>query len=206
MRTVSRSQPIVPRWHKAFVAMVPAIRTHARIAFRHLNPEARQDAIAEVVANACCAYVRLAQLGKTDVAYASPLARYAVAQVKDGRRVGNRLNVRDVLSLYCQRRKDITVERLDKYDAEEDAWREVLIEDKHAGPAEVAATRIDFAAWLRSLPGRLRKIARFLARGETTTIAAKKFDVSAGRISQIRKELKAAWERFQGEQPSPAAA
>jgi DNA-binding NarL/FixJ family response regulator len=81
----------------------------------------------------------------------------------------------------------------------------IVVEDRHVGPAEVAATRMDFAAWLRVLPGRLRKIARVLATGETTTTVAKRFHVSQGRISQIRMELKQAWERFQGEQPSPAA-
>jgi hypothetical protein len=38
-----------------------------------------------------------------------------------------------------------------------------------------------------------------LAAGETTTVAAKKFDLCPGRISQIRKELFRAWQIFQGE-------
>ena len=83
----------------------------------------------------------------------------------------------------------------------------MLVEDKHAGPAEVAAiVRIDFATWLRFLPRRLRKIATFLANGETTTAAAKRFRVSQGRISQIRKELFLAWHRFQGDEPAVAVA
>ncbi len=97
-------------------------------------------------------------------------------------------------------------ERLDKFHKEEGSWHEVLLEDKHAGPAEVAAMRLDFAAWLKSLPGRLRRIAEFLAMGETTTAAAGKFRVSAGRISQIRKELHQAWHRFHGEEPTFAVA
>lgn len=48
-------------------------------------------------ANACCAVARLAELGKLDLAYPTVLARYGVAKVIDGRRVGNKLNVRDVL-------------------------------------------------------------------------------------------------------------
>ena len=80
------------------------------------------------------------------------------------------------------------------------------MEDKHAGPAEVAVTRIDFATWLQVLPHRLRRIATFLANGETTTAAAKRFHVSQGRISQIRKELYRAWHRFQGDEPVVAMA
>ena len=57
--------------------------------------------------------------GKADLAYAGVLARYGVAQVNDDRRVGGRLNIRDVSSEYCQRRKGVTVERLDKYNKDE---------------------------------------------------------------------------------------
>ena len=111
-----------------------------------------------------------------------------------------------MLSEYCQWQKDLIVERLDKFDKEEDAWQEVLVEDKQPGPAEVATTRIDFSAWLQLLPHRLRKIATFLANGETTTAAAKQFRLSQGRISQIRKELLLAWHCFQGDEPALAVA
>jgi hypothetical protein len=182
--------------------MLPAIETHAKIAFRHLGAEAREEAIQETVCNACCAYARLVELNKTDLAYPSALARFGVAQVKDGRKVGGKLNCRDVSSDYCQQKKSLLVERLDRFDCEEDAWEEILVEDRHAGPAETAMTRIDFSTWLQLLPRRLRKIAMFLANGETTKTAARKFGVSPGRISQIRKELFLAWHRFQGEDPA----
>ena len=37
-----------PSWHQTFLNMLPAIRRHARIAFRHLNAEARDEMIEEV--------------------------------------------------------------------------------------------------------------------------------------------------------------
>ena len=193
-----------PAWHAAFEAMMPTIANHAKVAFRYLDAEAREEAVQETICNACQAYARLVELGKTDVAYPSALARFAVAQTRGGRKVGGRLNVHDVSSAYCQREKGITVEQLDKFDKEEETWQEVLVEDRHAGPAEVAVTRIDFSTWLHFLPRRLRRIATFLANGETTTAAAKRFRVSQGRISQIRKELFLAWHRFQGEEPALA--
>jgi hypothetical protein len=186
--------------------MLPIIKTHARVAFRYLAPEAREEAVEEVICNACCAYARLVELNKTHLAYASALARFGVAQTRDGRKVGGKMNVRDVSSKYCQREKGLVLERLDKYDPEEDAWLEVIVEDRRAGPAEVAATRIDFSTWLQLLPHRLRKIATFLANGETTTAAAKRFRLSQGRISQVRKELYRAWRRFQGDEPVVAMA
>jgi len=42
-------------------------------------------------------------------------------------------------------------------------------------------------------------VAKFLANGETTTAAADKFNVSAGRISQLRRELQESWQEFLGE-------
>ena len=39
----------------------------------------------------------------------------------------------------------------------------------------------------------------FPDNGETTTAAYRRFRVSQGRISQIRKELLLAWNHFQGD-------
>jgi hypothetical protein len=186
-------------WHEKFLAMLPAICKTARFAFRDFDPEARAEQIQEVVCNALRAYVRLVQLGKAELAYPTVLARYGIAQVNEGRRVGGHLNIHDVSSVYCQRQKNVTVDRLDKYDSVAGEWEEIVLEDRHAGPAEVAATRIDFSAWLRILPGRLRRIAEILAIGETTTAVARRFRVSLSRISQIRRELQHSWEVFAGE-------
>ena len=203
MRSV-RCRKNPPAWHADFEAMIPAIENYARIAFRHLDAEARGEAIQETICNACQAYVRLVELGKTDVAYPSALARFGVRQTKEGRKVGGKLNCRDTLSEYCRQKKNLFIERLDKFDSEEQGWEEILVEDKHAGPADTAIVRIDFSTWLQLLPSRLRKIAEYLASGETTSMAAKRFRVSQGRISQIRRELYNAWQRFQGDMPALA--
>ena len=193
------------RWHKVFMAMLPQIVSHAKYSFRRLRGEARQDAIQETIANALVAFVALVRRGKMSIAYPSVLARYAAAQVNDGRRVGNRLNVREILSPYAQRLKGFRVERLDCHDEEENTWAEAIVEDKTAGPAEIACTRIDFSDWLSSLKRRDRRVAEFLANGETTKMAARKFRVSQGRISQLRRELAESWRTFIGDEPGGAA-
>jgi len=180
--------------------MLPAIRRHAAIAFSDLDPEAKAEAVQEVTANAFAAFHRLAELGKANVAHPSVLAKYGIAQCRDGRRVGSRLNVRDVSSEYCQLKKGAKLERLDRFDKDEEGWMEILVEDRHATPADIAATRIDFAAWLDSLSQRDRRIAETLAVGESTGDVAGKFQVSAGRVSQLRRELKQSWEELH-EQP-----
>ena len=71
-------------------------------------------------------------------------------------------------SCYAQRAKGFTVERLDRFDPEENEWQEVVVEDHRSGPAETAAARIDIADWFDSLPKKKRRIAAMLATGETT--------------------------------------
>jgi hypothetical protein len=118
------------------------------------------------------------------LAYPSVLAVYGVKRVRIGRMAATPQNVRDVSSTLCQLAKGVAVERLDRYDKEEQSWHAILVEDHRAGPAETAAARIDVGYWFKSLPTRDRKIANFLAAGNTTGETAEQFGVSAGRISQ----------------------
>jgi len=122
-----RRKDAAPAWHAAFLLMLPAIQRHARIAFRDFPDEAREDLVQEAVTNCLVAYVRLVELGKPELAYPTPLAMYAVRQVRSGRRVGSRLNVRDVTSRHCQLAKGIRVGRLDHYNQDEEEWKEILI-------------------------------------------------------------------------------
>ena len=162
-----------------------------KLVLRSAGSRSSDDAtlIAEVIANAWVAFKRLMERGLERVIYATPLAGYAIRQVRSGRRVGTMLNVRDVTSEYCQRSKGVKVERLDSFDDGDAEWREMLVEDRQATPADIAACRLDFAAWLETLPGRQRRIAETLSTGETTKVAAKKFRISPARISQIRREV-----------------
>ena len=65
----------------------------------------------------------------------------------------------------------------------------MLIEDRHATPADLAASRIDFPAWLATLSRRDRRIALRLADGDAAGSVAQQFGISQGRISQLRREL-----------------
>jgi hypothetical protein len=194
-----RASSTEPDRDAKFLAMLPRIRRQAAYYLRHLSGEVKVDAVQEVVASAFVSYVRLTERGKAEMAYASPLARHGACQYLSGRRVGNQMNVRDVTSDYCQRSKGVMVEHLDHIDDPTDEWREIVVEDRHAGPAEVAITRVDFGAWLETLPERTRRVAETLATGEGTGHVAKNFGISASRISQLRRELSRTWQVFQGE-------
>jgi hypothetical protein len=187
-----------PAWHDGFLAMLPAIRSQIRFAFRRLRSEANQEAIQESLASAAVAYARLHEQGRADIAYATPLANFAVRQYLAGRRVGSQLNQNDVTSRHAQRFHRIRVKSLDERNSD-GTWKEILVEDRGSTPAETAAARLDFADWLSRLCRRDRGVATTLATGETGRDTARIFGLTAGRISQLRTELKRNWERFQGE-------
>lgn len=202
-----RRQESAPAWHQGFLRMLPAICLHARISFRHLDPEAREEAVQEVVCNACSAVARLAALNKLDLAYPSVLAHFAVNQVKDGRKVGCKMNINDVLSPYCQQRKNVKVTSIDHFDDEENQWQEAVVEDTRLAPVpDVVAFRVDFSEWLKLLPRRNRRIAENLALGHRTQDVARRFSVSEGRVSQLRRELAESWRTFVGDESPEAAA
>ena len=184
-----------------FLLLLPTIRRIAKFAFRMLPSEQREDAMQEVIASSYVAYCRLVARGKEDLAYGSPLARYAVAQYRTGRRVGCRIDSQDIMSPYSGLELQSLVLRVDG-----DDWEELAVEDKHATPADVAATRIDFRAWLRRLDPHKRAVAKLLAGGATTSDAAKQLKLSLGRVSQLRRHLKETWEAFQGEERTLAIA
>ncbi len=187
-----------PAWHAGFLKMTPAIHRYAQRALRRFGAEARADAVQEVLACSLVAYVKLYERGRVHLAFPSVLVRYAVAQYRCGRRVGTPGNSRDLFSPLASRRRGVYVNELDQHGNAVD-WRDVVVEDRNSTPADIAAFRIDFAAWLKSLPRRQRGIARLLAAGETTSVTARRFHVSDGRISQIRRELEQSWREFHGE-------
>jgi hypothetical protein len=194
-----KRKPASRRRNAKFLAMLPEIRKQANFAFRRAPVDAREESIQEVVSQAYSLFVRLCQRRKLAVAHATPLSQFAIRKVRAGRRLGSRCNSRDVMSPRAGVAKSFTIERLDRFNCESGEWREALVEDHTAGPAQIAESRIDFADWLKTLSTRDRQLAETLARGETTGCVARMFHVSAARVSQLRRELCANWHRFVGE-------
>lgn len=76
------------------------------------------------------------------------------------------MNVKDVTSAYCRHNKRVRVESFSQQDHAGETWREMLVEDRHVMPADLAANRIDYPAWLSTLGTYRRRIAEILAAGE----------------------------------------
>src|SRR3954454_17212506 len=98
-----------------FLTMLPLIRRQAFSAFRFWAPCRRSEAIQEVIAGAYVAYARLVEQGREELAYATPLAQYAIRRYRAGRRVGRCQATNDVMSLYAQKVRGITVESLNVF-------------------------------------------------------------------------------------------
>jgi RNA polymerase sigma factor (sigma-70 family) len=176
-----------------FLSMLPTICSVAQHAFRGLRPDAREDAVQEVIAHAFVAFTRLVQQGRQHLAFGSVLGRYAVAQYLVGRRIGSRLNSHDVMAPGQRRCR---VQSLDDFDAQDGQWREALVEDTQTPVPDQASFRIDFPAWLSRLGSRDRAVAQSLAANYTTGEVAVQHGISPGRVSQLRRELHDGWEQF----------
>jgi hypothetical protein len=179
-----------------FLNMLVPIQRRASRAARYHRAEAREDFVQAVVANAYAAWFRLVAEGRAERAFPTPLARYAIRQVRAGRRVGCRQNTKDVLSGGSAPLAGRLIQRLGQPDRDRRVYNQLLVEDRRAGPAETAAARLDIRAWFSALSPRTRQIARALALGESTSAVARQFGLSAGRISQCRNWLRRNWEEF----------
>jgi hypothetical protein len=187
------------RRNDKFLELLPTIQQQAEYAFRRVPVEAREELVQQTIATAYGLFVSLCRRGKMALVYATPISQFAIKRVRAGRRPGSRSNSRDIMSPRAQSTKGFTIERLDRFNQRTGEWREVLLEDRTAGPAQIAETRIDFADWLKTLSKRDRQLAERLARGETTGCVARMFRVAAARVSQLRRELCGSWHRFVGE-------
>lgn len=180
-------------WQANFVAMLPEIEQCLQRGFRYLDPESREDSIAEAIVHCLLNYARLHDQRRADAASPSNLAWYAVLQVKRGRPAGNRMNSREPLSRYAQIGRGIRGRRLPG------SWIDTLVEDKRASVADQVAAKIDVGAWFATLTNRMKDIAKDLACGYSTSEVARNHGVTAGRISQLRRVLEESWVKYQQE-------
>ena len=68
-----------------FSDMLPQIRQEASAALSHVPPHRRQALVEEVVQQAFGAFLKLAERGKIQIAYAKPLAMVGMRQLLVGR-------------------------------------------------------------------------------------------------------------------------
>jgi RNA polymerase sigma factor (sigma-70 family) len=189
------------------MSVLPTVKTHAKIQFRRLPAEQREDAIQEAIAAACVSYQRLAAQGRLHAARPGTIASFATKHVRSCRHVGGHQDAaKDPMSGVAQARHRFTTRSIDLYDNEAGEWRQIAIADHRNDPiADTAAFRIDYARWLKSLTRRDRRIIAAFTSGETTKAVAGRFGISPGRVSQLRRKYEHLWHIYQGEPTGRAA-
>lgn len=206
-----------------FTTILPRIEVHAQIYFRHLRcPDKKADAIQETIALAFKWYLRLTERGKDPATFVSVLADFAVRAVKCGRRLCGQEKARDVLSSQAQQRQGFKVESLpistrtkheDLYGTVHgqrllDSYEERLRDNRQTPVPEQVCFRLDFPAWLVTRTSRDRQIIEKMSINDRTQDLARKFGLTPGRISQLRRDYCEDWSRFCGDlqdDPSPAS-
>jgi hypothetical protein len=200
-----------------FLTIAPKIEHHARIYFRDIwCRQTRQDYIAETLAIAWKAFLRLAQKGRDAVQFPGKLARYAARAVRSGRKLAGMDRAQDVLSPRAWRQHGFRLERLQlsrrlpveklhrpRGKRELELIDEALHDNVETPPPDAAAFRVDFPLYLARLSERDRGVAVYLAEGHRPGEAAAAFGLSRGRVSQLRQELFRRWHELHGE-PVPA--
>jgi hypothetical protein len=203
----------LPNLHAGFLALSPRIELHARIFFRHVNcPQKKDDCIAETIGIAWKWYVPLVQRGKDPALFVTKIASLAARHVRAGRRVCGQEKSKDVMSGRAQQRHGFSVGPLPSstmapfenlYSAvhgqeKQDAFEERLRDNSITPVLDQVVFRLDFPAWLKTLTARERRMIRAMANNERTKDLSKQFELSPGRISQMRREFQLGWDRFCG--------
>jgi hypothetical protein len=197
--------------HATFLHLLPRLERHAQIYFRHVAcPATKDDRVADTVALAWRWFVRLHERGKSIDQFVMAFIFLVARAVKSGRRVTGQAKSKDVMNPLTQRRHGFQVEPLPhstRTDHEQlyatphgqrlhDVFEQRLVDNTVTPPDEQAMFRVDFCAWLESLTPRERRIIEAMASNERTLDISKQFELSPGRISQMRREFHDGWERF----------
>jgi hypothetical protein len=197
-----------------FLELLPRLRTHAAVYFRHIPcPGRRADCVAEATALGWQWFVRLARRGRDARQFPMAFAGLLARAVRSGRRLCGGERTQEVLSPVAQRRHGFAVEGLPSTTRAgqeslyarprgqqlQDLYEERLHANTLTPPDEQAMFRIDFADWLDSLTARERCLLRAMALNERTADLAQRFGLSPGRISQMRREFERGWRRFCGD-------
>lgn len=171
----------------AFTARVPEMTKMANAAFRHLDPEAQEEAVQNAMALGWHAYRGLIEQGRGgDPGIITSCVWYAIKQTRGARTLpGERpVKPKDVFT-YAQRGR-ATFERSELTQ---------FIANTTPIP-DAVSFRLDVPAFLATLSDRQQRLAEALMAGESTSEVAKRFGVTPGAISQFRASFKDRFETF----------
>jgi hypothetical protein len=196
-----------------FQSLLPRIEQHGSIYFRHLRcPQTREDAIQEMRSLAWKWLIRLTKKGKDVNEFPITFVQLLARAVASGRRLNGMEKAKDALNPATQRRHGFRVENFDSSTStsherlhasphgqeQQDTFEERLRDNTLTPIPDQVAFRIDFAQWRRSRCDRHRRIIDQMMLGDRTLDLSRKFGISPGRVSQLRREFHDEWQQFCG--------
>ena len=150
-----------------------------------------------MIALAWKTFASLTRRGKDPAGFVSTLALRSSQAVRAGRRLTRADSARDVLSPVARRRHGFTITGLGRMSRLDPRLAEVLADNTRTPVPDQAAFRADYPRWRAGFRRRDRKVLDALAAGGRTAEVARRFGLSAGRVSQLRRRFAESWDDFQ---------
>ena len=194
----------VQQAQKQFREIMPHIERIAGYAFRHRNPDARKEAVAEAVAQAWQNHLHCTLSGKNPGA--PSIAYYAVKNVRSGRKLAGTSST-DVHSEKTQMMGRASVCHTGKHDKPiGDGPTTPLIDHRTwMRPFHRARVEMDYPDFLDQgeVTAQEETVFSMLAEGRMGKEIAEELDVSQPRVSQIKKTLANKLVKFFGREIYP---
>jgi hypothetical protein len=182
--------------HAEFLSLLPGLELWARTRFRFRNAADRDDAVADAIAYGYASFLRLKQRGKDPSAFLVAFSKFVVMAVANGRAIGRKFSSRDIMCAHSLRSHCVAVHGFDDPLPDGEGWWRDMIADLRTNVADQAAFNVDFPAWIGTLSTVKQQVTKLLAHGHGTDVTAELAAMSAGRVSQLRRELAKSWDSF----------
>ena len=198
--------------HAQFLELMPKIEHHAKIYFRGVQcSHKRADRIQECVALGWKWFLRLKEQNKDVNEFTMSFVFMVAKAVKCGRKITQMEKGKDVLNERTQQRCNFKVESFPSSTAVNhdtiygsvhgqrslDSYEERLKDNMQTPVPEQVIFRLDWPNFLKSISPRHRQLAEFLSLGHQAKLAAERFKLSPGRVTQLRQQWHQDWQRFQ---------
>lgn len=174
-------------WRDQLSADLPELTARIRSYFRRLAiPRAEHaDVLQECFLYLSKQYARFEQRGRLRHYTLSTIAYYAILKTSSKRAQTNRKAASH--KALCPFRFSETVGAAAGRDGE--SAQNNLTDKRTATPYEIVQPRLDFAEYFATLPAQSRTIVDMSLAGESGQTIARKLGLSAGRVSQLRREI-----------------
>lgn len=172
-----------------------AIRNHCRCATARLKSKQRRwDVEEEALAVGWVEHWKLWCKGRDASLWPTGFAQQIVRNVMGGRKIGSRLRSNEALSVEAQARRGFAMQSLPDYSTMSgNEVSEALADHQCENPADAAAFNLSFPVFLARENERNRAIISAFLRGLSPQAICERFQLSEGRISQLRREFRQRW-------------